>query len=66
MAKEKESDEPTPPAVIKALKSFNDVMWANLLKNFPPQRDINHKIKLILGMKPLAKAPYRMAPPKLT
>lgn len=65
VAREGESDEPTSLAVIEVLKSFDDVMLANLLRNLPPQQNIDHKLELMHGMKPQAKAPYWMAPPKL-
>ncbi|XP_060673257.1 uncharacterized protein LOC125420382 [Ziziphus jujuba] len=65
VAREGEDDETTPPMVLDALKSFNDVMPDNLPRNLPPRRDIDHNIALIPGAKPPAKAPYRMAPPEL-
>ena len=33
--------------------------------NLPPRREVDHKIELVVGEKPPAHAPYRMAPPEL-
>jgi hypothetical protein len=40
-------------------------MPEELPKGLPPKRAVDHKIELILGTRPLAKAPYRMSPKEL-
>ncbi|RVX04754.1 Retrovirus-related Pol polyprotein from transposon 297 [Vitis vinifera] len=47
--------------VIKILKKFRDVMPAELPKELPPRRPIDHKIELLPGTKALTQAPYRDA-----
>nr|CAD1817177.1 unnamed protein product [Ananas comosus var. bracteatus] len=55
-----------PPAKIDVvLGEFKDVMPQELLKKLSPRRKVDHAIKLELGAKPRATAPYRMAPPEL-
>ncbi|RVW46812.1 hypothetical protein CK203_075677 [Vitis vinifera] len=51
--------------VVKILKEFRDVMPAELPKELPPQRPIDHKIELLPGTKAPAQAPYRMPPAEL-
>ncbi|KAL0302398.1 UNVERIFIED_CONTAM: Retrovirus-related Pol polyprotein from transposon [Sesamum calycinum] len=36
-----------------------------LSRNLPPKRVVDHEIELVPGMKPLARAPYRMSQPEL-
>ena len=52
-------------SVVKILKEFRDVMPAELPKELPPQRPIDHKIELLPGTKAPAQAPYRMPPAEL-
>ncbi|RVW20594.1 Transposon Ty3-G Gag-Pol polyprotein [Vitis vinifera] len=51
--------------VVKILKEFKDVMSAELPKELPPRRPIDHKIELLPGTKALDQAPYRMPPAEL-
>ena len=43
------------------MRSFEDVMPDQLSPRLPPKREVDHQIELLLGVKPLAKGPYRMA-----
>ncbi|XP_070048663.1 uncharacterized protein [Nicotiana tomentosiformis] len=54
-----------PPCIEQVLKDNKDVIPEELPKQFPPRREIDHQIELVLGAKPLAMLPYRMAPPEL-
>ena len=54
-----------PNSVVKILKEFRDVMPADLPKELPPRRPIDHKIELLPGTKASAQAPYRMPPAEL-
>lgn len=47
------------------LKEYKDIMPDKLPKKLPPRREVDHKIELEPGAKLPAKAPYRIAPPKL-
>ncbi|KAJ7974912.1 Retrotransposon protein, putative, Ty3-gypsy subclass [Quillaja saponaria] len=47
------------------LKEYEGVMPDKLPQTLPPRRGIDHEIELVPDIKPLAKAPYRMAPPEL-
>lgn len=40
------------------LKEYVDIMPAKLPKKLPCRREVDHKIKLELGVKPPTKAPY--------
>ncbi len=42
------------------LEKFPDVMPDELPENLPPRRRVDHAIEVMLGVAPLAKAPYRM------
>jgi hypothetical protein len=42
------------------LKEFPDVMLKELSDELPPRRQVDHVIKVMLGVAPPAKAPYRM------
>ncbi|KAK9100739.1 hypothetical protein Scep_024169 [Stephania cephalantha] len=53
-----------PDVVVEVLEDFNDVMPAELPKELPLQRVIDHEIELIPGSRPRT-APYRMAPKEL-
>jgi hypothetical protein len=44
----------------RVLEEFPDVMPEELPENLPPTRQVDHAIKVMLGMTPPAKAPYRM------
>ncbi|KAL6312213.1 hypothetical protein AAG906_025555 [Vitis piasezkii] len=50
-----------PDSVVKILKEFRDVMFAQLPKKLPPRRPIDHKIELLPKTKPPTQAPYRMS-----
>ncbi|KAL6319749.1 hypothetical protein AAG906_036807 [Vitis piasezkii] len=54
-----------PDSVVNILKEFKDVMSAELPKELPPRRPIDHKIELMPGTKAPAQAPYRMSPTEL-
>lgn len=54
-----------PDKVAEILKEFADVMPSELQKNLPPRRAIDHKIDIVPGAKPPARAPYRMSPLEL-
>lgn len=54
-----------PDEVAGVLREFKDVMPPELPKHLPPRRAIDHQIDLIPGVKPPAKAPYRMSPLEL-
>ncbi|KAJ7943087.1 Retrotransposon protein, putative, Ty3-gypsy subclass [Quillaja saponaria] len=57
--------EPVPPTIQGVLKEYEGVMPDKLPQTLPPRRGIDHEIELVPGIKPPAKAPYRMAPPEL-
>ena len=52
-------------SVVKIIKEFKDVMSAELPKELPPRRPIDHKIELLHETKAPAQAPYRMSPTEL-
>jgi len=54
-----------PKVIHRVLEEFKDVMPAKLPKRLPPRREVDHAIELEQGAKPLAFAPYRMAPLEL-
>ncbi|WCJ29454.1 Transposon Tf2-6 polyprotein [Euphorbia peplus] len=54
-----------PKLLEEVMREFQDVIPESLPKNLPPKRDVDHAIELYPGMKPPARAPYRMAPPEL-
>ena len=62
---EEEGGEPVPFEIEVVLKKYGDVMPDQLPKTLPPRREIDHQIEIVLGAKPPAKAPYRMAPHEL-
>ena len=60
-----EGGEPILYVIEIILKKYVDVMPDQLLKTLSPRREIDHQIELVLGSKPPARVPYRMAPPEL-
>ncbi|EOY08994.1 Uncharacterized protein TCM_024329 [Theobroma cacao] len=48
------------------LEKFQNMMPEQLPRVLPPQQAVHHEIELLPRVKPPAKGPYRMAPPKLT
>ncbi|KAL5544705.1 hypothetical protein UlMin_008489 [Ulmus minor] len=62
---EEGGDEPIPPGIKVVLRGYADIMPDQLPKSLPPRRAVDHEIELLLGSKPPAKSPYRMAPPEL-
>ncbi|KAL0345664.1 UNVERIFIED_CONTAM: Retrovirus-related Pol polyprotein from transposon [Sesamum radiatum] len=60
-----EASGPIPSVIKKLLKEFEDVMSDELLRKLPPKRAVDHKIELVPGTKPPARAPYRMTQPEL-
>ena len=49
---------------IPVVSEFTDV-FPDELPGLPPNREVKFKIDLIPGAKPVAKAPYRLAPPEM-
>jgi hypothetical protein len=49
---------------IPVMQEFEDV-FLNDLPGVPPEREVEFKIDLIPGAKPIAKAPYRLEPSEL-
>ena len=49
---------------ISIVRDFSDVFPEDLL-GIPPDREIDFQIELALGIEPISKAPYRMAPLEL-
>ncbi|XP_075489665.1 uncharacterized protein LOC142528500 [Primulina tabacum] len=49
---------------ISVVKDFPDV-FPDEISGFPPQREIDLSIELMLGTNPISRAPYRLAPTKL-
>ncbi|KAK4397795.1 hypothetical protein Sango_1255000 [Sesamum angolense] len=56
---------PIPSVIKKLLKEFEDVTPNELPRKLPPKRAVDHKIELVPGTKPPARAPYRMSQPEL-
>ena len=52
--------EPKYPWIKELLDKYLDVFPDELPDGLPPQRTIDHRIELIPGAEPTAKAPYRM------
>ncbi|KAL0406139.1 UNVERIFIED_CONTAM: hypothetical protein Slati_3927800 [Sesamum latifolium] len=55
---------PISGVIKKSLKEFEDVMPDELPRKLPSKRAVDHKIKLVPGTKPPARAPYRMSQPE--
>uniref|UniRef100_A0A803NA80 Uncharacterized protein n=1 Tax=Chenopodium quinoa TaxID=63459 RepID=A0A803NA80_CHEQI len=53
-------NEPTFLATL----STKDLLPEEIPKVIPPRRAVDHEIELVLGAKPPARSPYRMAPPE--
>ncbi|KAL3499013.1 hypothetical protein ACH5RR_041745 [Cinchona calisaya] len=62
---EKDNQREVPEVVAAVLEEFKSVMPAELPKELPPKREVDHEIELIPSTKPPAMVPYRMAPPEL-
>jgi hypothetical protein len=45
----------------RVFEEFSDVMPEELPKDLPPRRRVDHAIKVMSGVEPPAKAPYRMS-----
>ncbi|XP_021775712.1 uncharacterized protein LOC110739565 [Chenopodium quinoa] len=60
-----EHEETTKPEDIKVVNEFLDVFPEEIL-GMPPKRAIDCTIELVLGTKPISKAPYRMAPAEMS
>ena len=54
-----------PDEIARVLDEYADLMPAELPKQFPPRRAIDHQIVLESGARPPARAPYRMSPIEL-
>jgi len=48
----------SPNCIKRVLDEFSDVMLEELPEDLPPRRRVDHVIKVMWGMAPLAKAPY--------
>ncbi|KAL1925478.1 uncharacterized protein VTP21DRAFT_361 [Calcarisporiella thermophila] len=57
--------QPPPPEIQSLLNEFKDVFPESLPAGLPPQREVDHRIELIPGSEPPARAPYRMSQPEL-
>jgi hypothetical protein len=51
----------SPKCIKQVLDEFLDVMLEELPEDFPPRRQVDHVIEVMLGVAPPAKAPYRMS-----
>ncbi|XP_059437724.1 uncharacterized protein LOC132170646 [Corylus avellana] len=60
-----ESCVDAPEQVLSLLEEFEDVMPPELPKTLPPRRNVDHRIELLPGSTPPARAPYRMSPKEL-
>ena len=49
----------------RVLQEFQNVMFEQFPKVLPSRRTVDHEIELLPRVKPPAKGPYCMAPPKL-
>ena len=65
MFKEGNNSDPVSDGVKRVLQEFQNVMLEQLPKVLPPRRTVDHEIKLLPGVKPPTKSPYRMTPPEL-
>nr|GEY02465.1 hypothetical protein [Tanacetum cinerariifolium] len=65
MTDESSSKVEVPKVIERVLDEFMEVMSKELPKKLQPRRELDHTIKLEMGSKPPAKAPYRMPPPEL-
>ncbi|KAL2533044.1 Uncharacterized protein Adt_06395 [Abeliophyllum distichum] len=61
LIKIEKATSPIPKLVRRFLQKCEDVMLKELPRRLPPMRAIDHEIELIPGVKPLARASYRMA-----
>ena len=57
--------EDVPKEIRDVLKDYQDIMPAKLPSKLPPRREVDHKIELQSGIRPLSMSPYRMAPSEL-
>jgi hypothetical protein len=51
----------SPKYIKRIFDEFLDVMPKELLDELPPRRPVDHAIKVMPGVAPPAKAPYRMS-----
>ena len=49
---------------ILVVKEFTDVFLEEL-PSLPPEKEVDMSIEILLGMAPISRAPYRMAPTEL-
>lgn len=49
-----------PTNVAQVLDEIKDVLTNELLEEFPPIREVDHKIELVPRAEPRNKAPYRL------
>ena len=64
-AEERKVEAAVPSTLAPLLEEFRGVMPPELPKRLPPRREVDHKIELTPGAKPLAMVPYRMGPAEL-
>ncbi|XP_070021886.1 uncharacterized protein [Nicotiana sylvestris] len=55
------SSSPVPTPMKELLLEFEDVMPQDTPKQLPFRRTVNHEIELVPGVKPPARAPYRIS-----
>ncbi|XP_047313912.1 uncharacterized protein LOC124917559 [Impatiens glandulifera] len=65
-----DEDEPKrkgeiPKEVQAVLEEFKDVMPNKLPRRLPPERNVDHKIELMIDVMPPSRTPYRMTQPEL-
>ena len=62
VVEETESEKEIPQEVRLILEEFFDIVYEEIPHGFPPMRDIQHQIDLILGLILPNKPTYRMSP----
>ena len=60
--KEDKTKTPYPMQVDTLLNEFSDVFPKDLPAGLPPQRQLDHRTKLVTGVEPPHRAPYCMSP----
>jgi hypothetical protein len=46
--------------ILDSFNKFSKVLINELLDALPPYREVDHKIKMVLGLASSSKAPYRL------
>ena len=55
-----DGEDPVPKQVLELLENNRDVFPDDLPPGLPPKREVDHRIEIIPGSRPPAKAPYRL------